>query len=237
MLSNAGTWKLVDMPAGANIVGSKWVFRAKKNAAENVVCYKARLVTQGFSQVPGVDYFDMFAPVAKLASIRAALAIAAVNDMEIHQINIKGAYLNGVLTSQENIYMRQPPGYSSPGNPNQVCRLLKTLYGLKQSGRRWYQRLVEIMTELGFKRCEVDQAVFYRRGGQKLMIVLVHVDDCTLVGTSHGLITRFKTEINKHVEITDLGEIHWILGIEIIRNRELRTIHLCQRSYIESSLR
>ena len=93
------------------------------------------------------------------------------------------------------------------------------------------------MTALGFKRCDVDQAVFYRRERKVLLIVLVHVDDCTLVGTSHDLIAKFKAEINKHVEITDLGEIHWILGIEILRNRERRTIHLCQRSYIESSLR
>ena len=236
-LKAAETWKLVDAPDNANIVGSKWVFRAKKDAAGHVVRYKARLVAQGFSQVPGVDYFDTFAPVARLASIRAVLAIAAVEDLEIHQIDIKGAYLNGILTSEENIYMRQPPGYSSPENPNKVCRLQKTLYGLKQSGRRWYQRLVEIMTKLGFLRCEVDQAVFYRRKGPMLMIVLVHVDDCTIVGTSRDLIAKFKSEITKHVEITDLGEIHWILGIEICRNRERHTIHLCQRSYIDSSLR
>jgi hypothetical protein len=236
-LKKAGTWVLVDAPPGANIVGSKWVFHAKKDAAGHVVRYKARLVAQGFSQVPGVDYFDTFAPVARLASIRAVLAIAAVKDLEIHQIDIKGAFLNGILTSEETIYMRQPPGYADPENPNKICQLKKTLYGLKQSGRRWYQRLVEIMTALGFLRCEVDQAVFYRKGRGQLIIVLVHVDGCTIVGTSRDLIDRFKAGINKHVEITDLGEIHWILGIEILRNREQRTIHLCQRSYIESSLR
>ncbi|KAJ3481674.1 hypothetical protein NLJ89_g12191 [Agrocybe chaxingu] len=115
VLKAAGTWELVDTPDGVNIVGSKWVFRAKKDAAGNIVRYKARLVAQGFSQVPGVDYFDTFAPVARLASIRAVLAIAAVNDFEIHQIDIKGAYLNGVLTTGEVIYMRQPPGYAVPG--------------------------------------------------------------------------------------------------------------------------
>lgn len=101
---------------------------------------------------------------------------------------------------QENIYMQQPPGYSSPENPNQVCRLLKTLYGLKQSSRQQYQQLVDIMTKLGFLRCEVDQAVFYWRKRRMLIIVLVHVDDCTIVGTSCELVTRFKTEISRHVE-------------------------------------
>ena len=238
LLQETGTWELTDPPAGANIVGSKWVYRAKKDAAGNVIRYKARLVAQGFSQVPGVDYFDTFAPVAKLASIRAVLAMAAAEDMELHQIDIKGVYLNGELTEQEKIFMQQPPGYHAPNSSGKVCRLRKTLYGLKQSGRRWYQRLVEIMVQhLGFSCCDVDQAVFFRREGQMVMIVLVHVDDCTIAATAIMLIERFKKEIAKHVEITDLGELHWLLGIEIRLDREKRTIHLSPRSYIDSILR
>ena len=124
-LKEAGTWELVDAPDGANIVGSKWVFRAKKDAGGNVVRYKARLVAQGFSQVPGVDYFDTFAPVARLSSIRAVLAIAAVRDYFTGQIDIKGAY----LTSDEIIFMKQPPGYSipSPSGKTFICHLCKTL--------------------------------------------------------------------------------------------------------------
>jgi len=238
-LKTAGTWELVDAPEDANIVGSKWVFRAKKDAAGNVVRYKARLVAQGFSQVPGVDYFDTFAPVARLASIRAVLAFAAAENYETGQIDIKGAYLNGELTNDEVIYMKQPPGYSvsDPKGKVLVCRLRKTLYGLKQSGRRWYQKLVSIMEKLGFKRCQVDQAVFFRRGGKKLIIVLVHVDDCTITANTTSLITGFKTEIAKHVDITDLGDLHWILGIEVQRIREERRILLSQRSYIDSILR
>ena len=136
---------MVDAPKGVNIVGSKWVFRAKKDAAGNVVRYKARLVTQGFSQVPGIDYFDTFTPVAKLAAIRSVLAMAAAENMELHQIDIIGAYLNGELTEQEIIHMLQAPGYHAPNSSHLVCRLWKTLYGLKQSGHRWYQRLVDIM--------------------------------------------------------------------------------------------
>jgi hypothetical protein len=238
-LKEAGTWNLVDLPEGVNVVGSKWVFRAKKDAAGNVIRYKARLVAQGFSQVPGVDYFDTFAPVARLASIRTVLAFAATEDYETGQIDIKGAYLNGELTSNEVIHMKQPPGYVIPGRDGGVlvCRLNKTLYGLKQSGRRWYQKLVEIMTKLGFKRSDVDQAVFYRRHGTVLIIVLVHVDDCTIVGNKQQLISAFKAQIAKHVEITDLGELHWILGIEVRRIREERKIMLSQQSYIDSILR
>ena len=217
VLKAAGTWELVDAPAGANIVGSKWVFHAKKDTASNIVRYKAHLVAQGFSQVPGVNYFDTFAPVARLASIRAILAMAAVNDYEIHQIDIKGAYLNGKLTSEETIFMKHPPGYAATGLHTKVCCLLKTLYGLKQSGQCWYQCLVEIMKLLCFLQCEVDQAIFYRRKGTALIIVLVHVDDCTIVATSMLLIKNFKIAIAKHVEISDLGELHWIPGIEVHR--------------------
>src|ERR1700678_740132 len=115
----------------------------------------------------------------------------------------------------------------------------KTLYGLKQAGRRWYQKLVEIMTKLGFSRCEGDQAVFYRRCEKMnvLIIVLVHVDDCSIVGKSKALIKRFKVEIAKFVDITDMGELHWILGIEVRRIREERKLLLSQKSYIDSILR
>jgi hypothetical protein len=235
-LKAAGTWELVERPEGVNVVGSKWVFRAKKDAAGKIVRYKARLVAQGFSQIPGVDYFDTFAPVARLASIRAILAFAASEDLETSQIDIKGAYLNGELASDEVIYMRQPPGYSEGLF---VCKLRKTLYGLKQSGRRWYQKLVDIMTRMKFERSEVDQAVFYRRNKETraLIIVPIHVDDCSIVASSQPLIDRFKIEIKKHVEITDLGALHWILGIEVQRVREERKLLLSQRSYIDSILR
>src|ERR1700678_1194625 len=241
VLKAAGTWELVDSPTGANIVGSKWVFRTKKDAAGNVVRYKARLVAQGFSQVPGVDYFDTFAPVARLASIRAVLAFAAAEDYETGQIDIKGAYLNGELTNDDVIFMRQPPGYEEVGadGRKRVMRLRKTLYGLKQAGRRWYHKLVEIMSKLGFSRCGGDQAVFFRRceTTNVLLIVLVYVDDCSIVGKMKALIARFKVEIAKFVEITDMGELHWILGIEVRRIREERKILLSQKSYIDSILR
>jgi len=118
-----------------NIIGSKWVFQAKKDVAGNVVWYKVHLMAQGFSQVPDIDYFDTFVLVACLASIWAVLAVAAVYDMELHQINIKGAYLNRILTGNEVIYMKQSPDYPAPNSRGQVCQLLKPLYGLKQSGR------------------------------------------------------------------------------------------------------
>ena len=237
-LEKAGTWELVDPPTGANIVGSKWVFHAKKDAAGNVVRHKARLIAQGFSQVPGVDYFDTYTPVTKLASIRTVLALAARLDLELHQIDIKGAYLNGELNDEETIYMRQPPGYANPALPHHVCRLRKTLYRLKQSGRRWYQKLVKILVKnLGFKLCEVDQAVFIKWSEKTLIIIVVHVNNCTIATSALSLVVELKAQIRNHVKITDLGELHWLLGIEVMQNCEERTIALSQWSYLDSIIR
>jgi hypothetical protein len=184
----------VDHPGGdQNIIGSKWVFWAKKDAAGNIIRHKARLVAQGFLQVPGVDYFDTYASVAHLASIQTILSMAAILDMELHQIDIKGTYLNGELTADKVIYMHQPPGYPAPDSSGKVCRLLKTLYGLKQSGRRWYQKLVHILiSKLGFTQCTINQAVFHQKTGPKLTIITVHVDDCTIAATTIDLILGVK---------------------------------------------
>lgn len=149
-------------------------------------------MAQGYSQVSGVDYFDTFAPVAKLASIREILAMAAALDMKIHQIDIKSAFLNGTLEANKVIFMRQPPGYHAPNSPNKVCHLAKTLYGLKQSSQRWYQRLVKILAKLNFKQCSVDQAVFVRYDKTSLTIIVVHVDDCTITATNLVIIEDVK---------------------------------------------
>ena len=155
-LKAAGTWRLEDAPPGANIISLKWVLKAKKDAAGNIVRYKARLVAQGFSQIGGVDYDDTYMLVAKLASMRTIIAMANRLGMEMHQIDIKGAYLNGELNENEVLYMQHPPGYKDSNAGTRILRLIKTLYGLKQSGHRWYQKLSSIFVSLGFKQCAVD---------------------------------------------------------------------------------
>jgi hypothetical protein len=238
-LEAAGTWVLEEPPPGANIIGSKWVFKAKKDAAGVIARFKARLVAQGFSQIGGVDYDDTYAPVARLASSRAIIAMSNRLGLELHQVDIKGAYLNGELNDNEVLYMQHPPGYKPRDAGNRVLRLKKTLYGLKQSGRRWYQKLSSIFDSLKFSKCSVDQAVFYKQDKSKneLTVVAVHVDDCTIAASSLSLIEDFKAGLRRHVEVTDLGELHWMLGVEIKRDREANTVHLSQRAYIDSILR
>jgi hypothetical protein len=158
-LHAAGTWTLEHAPPGANVIGSKWVFKAKKDASGKIVRYKARLVVQGFSQVEGIDYFDTYAPVARLSPSRAVIVMANRLGLELHQVDIKGAYLNGELEANEVLYMHHPPSYRED-TTRHVLRLRKSLYGLKQAGQCWYQKFTQILSTLGFQQCKVDQAVF-----------------------------------------------------------------------------
>ncbi|THH13391.1 hypothetical protein EW146_g6815 [Bondarzewia mesenterica] len=232
MIEKLGTWELVDRPSDANVVGSKWVFKIKRGADGEIIKYKARLVAQGFTQVPGIDYSDTFAPVAKLESIRALLAIAARNDWEIHQMDVKNAYLNGDL--EETIFMEQPPGFTTPGAAEKVCHLFKTIYGLKQSSRRWYKKLCDAFLKLGFTRCSVDHGVFWKCVGKDILVIAASVDDLAIFSSALRLLESLKDELNKAFEMTDLGEISWLLGIEIRRDQKARTVALSQRAFIDT---
>jgi hypothetical protein len=172
-------------------------------------------VAQGFSQIGGVDYDDTYAPVAKMASSRAIIAMANKLGLVLHQLDIKGAYLNGVLNENKVLYMAHPPGYKPSDVANRVPRLLKAIYGLKQAARRWYQKLCSIFVSLGYMQSAVDQAVFFKLIPQPkhLIIVAVHVDDCTIAASTACLVEDLKARLARHVEVTDLGELHWMLGI------------------------
>jgi hypothetical protein len=154
--------------------------------------------------------------------------------LELHQIDIKG-----VLNNNEVMYMQHPPGYKPSDTTVRVLHLIKTLYGLKQAGQRWYQKLYSIFITLGFKRCSVDHTIFYKIDVCKgeIIITAVHIDNCTIAATCLRLIEELKASLHQHVEVTDLGELHWMLGIKIKRDRDARTIHLLQHMYIDAILR
>ena len=237
-LKVARTWRLEEAPLGANIIGSKWVFKAKKDAAGNIVHYKARLVAQGFSQISSVDYDDTYTLVTCLALLHAITTMANWLGLELHQVDIKGAYLNGILHEDEVLYMQHPPGYKAQGIGCLVLCLLKTLYGLKQSGCHWYQKLSSIFLSLGFKHCSVNQAIFYKvdQDWKTLMVVAVHVDDCTIAASSKNLIKELITGLHKSLEVMDLSKLHWMLGVKIQCDCASHTIHLSQHAYIDSIL-
>lgn len=230
------TYSLVERPVGANVISSKWVLRIKKNAAGEIDKYKARLVARGFSQIHGIDYYETFAPVAKLSSFRLILAIAARNGWPADSFDFNSAYLNSVLDDGEVIYIEQPPHYPEKDPKCYVLRLHKALYGLKQGGRKWYEHLCRVLADLGFKRAEADWGVFYAGDGNEIVILVIHVDDCLITGSSTSILQQYKVLINEKYKMTDMGPISWILGIRVTRNLEDRTFALSQHAYIDSIL-
>jgi hypothetical protein len=228
-----GTWTLIERPADTNVVGSRWVLHTKTDADGTMITKrKARLVAQGFTQTYGLDYAETFAPTARPASTRSLLALAAKMDWEIQQIDVRGAYLNGELN--EDVYMAQPPFFAVPGKEHLVCKLHKALYGLKQVGRQWHEKLSSVLLSMGFAKCAADHAVFYRSKGTELFFIPTHVDDLTLISPSKHTIDSFKETFTRHLEISDLGEVHWLLGIQVNRDRALKSISLSQTAYIDS---
>jgi hypothetical protein len=212
-LERIGTWSLTERPPGANVVGSKWVLRIKKNAAGEIEKYKARLVAKGFTQIYGVDFYETYAPIAKLSSFRLLLAIAARNNWPIHT-----AFLNGVLAEDESIYLEQLPGYATKDQKYFVLKLHKSIYGLRQGAKNWYDFLCEALADLHFKRSESDHGVFFKEEENHLLVLAIHVDDCMILGSSLTQIQKFKVEMNAKYKLTDLGPINWLLGIKITRD-------------------
>ena len=173
-----GTWELVDLPKGRKAIPCRWVFVVKPGAR-----YKARLVAKGFKQQAGIDYDEIFSPVARFESLRLLLAHAALHDWEVEALDVKTAFLYGEL--EEEIYMEQPKGFVVPGMEDKVCHLKKVIYGLKQAGRQWNKKLHSALLELGFQRVEADAGVYInRRHKGESLILIVYVDDILPMGVT-----------------------------------------------------
>ncbi|TFY53550.1 hypothetical protein EVJ58_g9393 [Rhodofomes roseus] len=222
----------VERPRNRKVVGCKWVFKIKRGPDGEIEKYKARLVAKGFTQVEDVDYDETFAPTTKFSTIRTLLALAAAHDLEIHQMDVKSAFLNGDL--DEEIYMACPPGFED--RPDIVWRLRKALYGLKQASRQWYKKIRAEFESLGFKRSDADHGVFYKEVDGSLVIVALYVDDMLIFADKVSAIDSVKASLKEKFDMTDLGEAHWVLNMEIIRDRPNRTLELSQRQYVETIL-
>ena len=223
------TWEITDLPRGKKPVGCKWIFTVKYKADGNVDRYKARLVAKGFTQSYGIDYQETFAPVVKLNTVRVLLSLAANLDWPLHQLDVKNAFLNGNL--EEEVYMDIPTGLKMTWNSNQVCRLRKSLYGLKQSPRAWFDRFTKAVKGYGFSQCQSDHTLFVKHSSEgKLAIIIVYVDDIILTGNHEEEIDSLKTSLMKEFEIKDLGNLKYFLGMEIARSK--KGIVVSQRKYI-----
>lgn len=232
LISN-GTWELVALPSNRRPIKSKWVFNIKRDKHGNVERYKSRLVAKGCSQKFGVDYTETFSPVVRYSSIRLILALAAEFDLHVHQLDVTSAYLNGVL--QEEVYMQQPEGFVDKNNPNLVCKLKKTIYGLKQSGREWNFEIDEALKKIGFSRCNGDRCVYTMNEGKSVNIVAVYVDDILLACSSFANLEKIKHQIGLHFDIVDKGAAEHFLGMEI--SRKGSSVQVSSKQFIKNFLR
>ena len=174
--------------------------------------------------------------VTKLASICTILTITAHNNWPIDMFNFHSAFLNGQLNDDGEVFMEQPPGYKEY-DPQKYCiKLYKSIYGLKQARRKWYEIICHMLADLGFKKWEADPVVFFIHAGKDILILAIHVDDCTMTGSSDDLIQSYKLNIKLKYDLMDLRLIHWLLGIKITQDHENCTISLSQSSYIDSLL-
>jgi len=230
-LTAANTWDLVDLPPGRSIVSCKWVFRTKYDAQGNVEKYKARLVARGFTQRHGIDYEETFSPVVRLTSIRTLLSVATQLGYEIHQADVSNAYISAELA--EEVYMAQPEGYSAG---NKVCRLRRSLYGLKQSGRAWYQKLDSTLLKHGFQRTTADPSLYRRGNGANASYIAIYVDDIIYACPNSTVMQEIKDTLHEEFNMKDLGKIHYILGMQIDYDKEKGTLFLHQSKYALSIL-
>jgi hypothetical protein len=233
-LDKAGTYTLVPLPPGRSAIGCKWVFKTKRGADGSVTKHKARLVAKGFLQRYGVDYEETYAPVARYSSIRALLALTAHHDWELHQMDVKSAYLNGDL--EEDIYMTQPEGYQAPGREQLVCKLSKSLYGLKQAGRTWHTKIDVALKRKGFASLDADECVYLKRHGAHTTVIALYVDDLLIACSSAAELSQLKLDLTAQFDTEDLGEAAFILGIDIRRDRAARTLSIGQSAYVASIL-
>ena len=227
-LTKNNTWILTSLPAGRSVVGNKWVFKTKRNIDGTVDRFKARLVAKGYSQRPGVDFNETFSPVVRHESIRAILAIAAV-DLDIIQLDVKTAFLNGKL--HEEIFMVQPPGFITPGCEKDVCLLQKNLYGLKQASRAWNELFDQFLTQFGLVQSLADPCVYHQQDNDGEIIVAIWVDDALVCSTSGDKQRSIISYLQSKFEMT-VGSGNCFVGLQIQRNRRLRTIHVNQNYYI-----
>jgi hypothetical protein len=210
-------WDLVPLPEGKKVIGSRWIFKLKHKVDGSIEKYKARFVAKGFSQNPDIDYDDTFSPIARYTTIRSVLSLVASNNWNLHQMDVKTTFLNGVL--QEEVYIQQPQGFEVPGKEDLVCRLKKALYGLKQAPHAWYTHIDEWFQEKGVKKSSVDANLYFLCDGDSIVIVVLYVDDLILTGNDDGLILWLKNELCKEFEMKDLGPLHYFLGLEVWQDK------------------
>lgn len=222
----------MEFPRGVKPIGVKWVFRTKLNENGDVEKYKARLVAKGYAQRYGVDYTKVFAPVARLDTIRVILAVAAQCGWEVFQRDVKSAFLHGEL--KEEVFVQQHEGFIKKGEEGKVYKLKKVLYGLKQAPRAWYSKIEAYFMREGFEKCSSEHTMFTKSKGGKILIVSLYVDDLIFTGSDMSMCDEFKSSMMMEFDMSDLGKMRHFLGVEVLQNSS--GIFICKRRYAREVL-
>ncbi|GJU53981.1 putative ribonuclease H-like domain-containing protein [Tanacetum coccineum] len=224
---------LVDLPNGKRAIGTKWVYKNKKDERGIVIKNKARLVSQGYTQEEGIDYDEVFAPVARIEAIRLFLAYASFKDFVVYQMDVKSAFLYGKI--EEEVYICQPPGFEDPDFPDRVYKVEKALYGLHQAPRAWYETLSTYLLDNGFHRGKIDKTLFIRRDKGDILLVQVYIDDIIFGSTKKSLCTEFKKMMHKKFQMSSMGELTFFLGLQVKQKED--GIFLSQDKYVTDILK
>ncbi|KAM1862094.1 hypothetical protein ACFX14_002598 [Malus domestica] len=206
------TWEIMKLPKGKKPVGCRWVFTVKYKADGSVDRYKARLVAKGYTQTYGIDYQETFSPVTKMNTIHVLISLAANLNWPLKQFDVKNVFLHGYL--EEEVYMDFPPGYNARAKTG-LCRLRKSLYGLKQSPRAWFGRFTQIMRRIGYYQSHSDHTLFVKRGSGKVIALMIYVDDMIITGDDLEEMVKLEQNLAAKFEMKSLGDLKYFLGMEV----------------------
>ncbi|GJS16798.1 putative ribonuclease H-like domain-containing protein [Tanacetum coccineum] len=226
-------WKLVPLPEGKTAIGTKWILKNKRDARGIVVRNKARLVAQGHRQEEGIDYDEVFAPVARIEAIRLFLAFASYMGFMVYQMDVKSAFLYGEI--DEEVYVTQPKGFEDPFHPKHVYRVVKALYGLHQAPRAWYARLSTFLLKHNYRRGSIDKTLFIKKNSRDIILVQVYVDDIIFGSTNKAWCDEFEVLMKGEFEMSAMGELTFFLGLQV--TQKSNGIFISQDKYVQDMLK
>ncbi|CAN6485375.1 unnamed protein product [Victoria cruziana] len=227
-LHEYGIWEVVPRPKDKNVVGSKWVYKIKYKPDGSIEHYKARLVARGFTQKYGQDYEETFSPVIKMGTIRIVLSLALQRGWSLSQLDVKNVFFHGKL--KEEVYMEQPPGYTEHDSSKWVCKLHRSLYGLKQASRSWFDSFSTEIKQHGFRRSILDHSMFIFKNSSVTTWVLIYVDDIIITGSDATHIDWVKVMLMTKFKMKDLGPLRYFVGVEVDYKNDILT--LSQHKYV-----
>ncbi|GJZ60234.1 putative ribonuclease H-like domain-containing protein [Tanacetum coccineum] len=226
-------WVLVDLPEGKYAIGTKWILKNKRDARGIVVRNKARLVAQGHRQEEGIDYDEVFAPVARIEAIRLFLAFASYMGFMVYQMDVKSAFLYGRI--DEEVYVTQPKGFVDPQHPKKVYKVVKALYGLHQAPRAWYATLSTFLLKHGYRRGTIDKTLFLKKHKRDIILVQVYVDDIIFGSTKKAWCDEFEALMKGEFEMSAMGELTFFLGLQVQQRPD--GIFISQDKYVQEILK